>query len=467
MTRIDSRRLLPHLWSVLLCASIAGCVLAPSGLDDERDRLAAQGEPYAKPYEERELPELPSPATWQAVLERAFAANGDLEADWHVWSAALQHVTIAAGYPNTNVAPSFSYLLSGDGMKAWDRLTVQVGFDSMLNLSLPPKVRKAGEIALEDARSKGRRFAEAKFRLQREALDGWLAMALDEEELRIAREELTLAQLTANTVSRRVQGGSAARDLMRSQVDVGEKADKVKRIEARAKVDRARLNGLLGRSADAPIEMPATLPAAREVKADDATLLAAGVELNPGLQALAFDASGRADALELARLQYLPDFNPFFAFTGSVTRSIGVGVPLPTTLPQIAAGVEAANAELLRANAVLRQARSDRAASFVAALVGMRDSERQAQWFETSILPGAKQVVDSTRQAYATGSAGFVEMLAAEGALLDVRMTIARARIEREMRLAEIEELAGVDVETLGRKEEEPKTARVEDGSHE
>jgi hypothetical protein len=36
-------------------------------------------------------------------------------------------------------------------------------------------VRKAGEIALEDARAKGRRFAEAKFRLQRAALEGWLA----------------------------------------------------------------------------------------------------------------------------------------------------------------------------------------------------------------------------------------------------------------------------------------------------
>src|SRR5690348_10755626 len=117
--------------SACLLAGVAAssCVLAPAGLDEERDHADAAGRTYAKAYEERELPELPSPATWQAVLERAFAANGDLEADWQEWNAALERVTIAAGYPNTNVAPSFEYLLSGDGMKAWDRLTVQVGFD--------------------------------------------------------------------------------------------------------------------------------------------------------------------------------------------------------------------------------------------------------------------------------------------------------------------------------------------------
>jgi outer membrane protein TolC len=179
---------------------------------------------------------------------------------------------------------------------------------------------------------------------------------------------------------------------------------------------------------------------------------------------LAFEVRGRADALDLARLQYLPDFNPFFAFTGSLTRSLGVGVPLPTTLPQIRAGVDAADANLRRAQALSRQARSDQAARYVAALVALRDSERQAAWFEASILPGARQVVDSTRQAYVAGSAELIEMLGAEAVLLDVRRTIARARIERERRLVEVEELAGVDVETLS---SAARTPRSEGDAHE
>jgi outer membrane protein TolC len=438
-------------------------VIAPRGLEDERDLLKSQGKPYTGPIEQRDLPELPSPATAREVLERAFLANGDLEAAWFEWSSALERVTIAAGYPNTNLAPSFSYLLSGGGMKAWDRTTVSVGFDSMLNLSLPFKVQKAGEVAFAEARASGRRFAAQKFRLQREVLDDWLLINLDEEELRIARENLTLAQLMSSTVARRVEGGSAGRDLMRAQVDVGTKMDDVKHIEARLQEERARLNGRLRRPAVATLVPPASLPPARPIP-DDATLLAAGVDANPELAALAFEVRGRADALDLARLQYLPDFNPFFAFTGSLTRSLGVGVPLPTTLPQIRAGVDAADANLRRAQALSRQARSDQAARYVAALVALRDSERQAAWFEASILPGARQVVDSTRQAYVAGSAELIEMLGAEAVLLDVRRTIARARIERERRLVEVEELAGVDVETLS---SAARTPRSEGDAHE
>jgi cobalt-zinc-cadmium efflux system outer membrane protein len=468
MSRIHSHHLFVCI--AVSCAAIASCVLAPRGLDDERDRLSQQGAAYQKPFEERDLPELPSPATWQSVLERAFLANGELEAAWHEWSAALQRVTIAAGYPNTNLAPSFSYLLSGDGMKGWDRTTVDIGFDSMLNLSLPGKVREAGEVAFSEARAAGERFRAAKFRLQREVLDDWLAISLDEEDLRLAREEETLAQMTASTIARRVQSGSAGRDLVRAQVSSAEKTDAVQALEARLRMRRAQLNGRLARPADAPLVLSPSLPAPREIPADDAALLAAGVDQNPGLQALAFEAQGRADALELARLQYWPDFNPFYSFTGSIARSIGVGVSLPTTLPQIAAGVEAADAQLQRARALARQAHSDRAAQFVAALVALRESERQARWFETTILPGAERVVASTRQAYTTGSATFVEMLGAESTLLDVRRTLADARIERERRLAEIEELAGVDIETLSRRasdDTDARTARAEGDRHE
>jgi outer membrane protein TolC len=96
-----------------------------------------------------------------------------------------------------------------------------------------------------------------------------------------------------------------------------------------------------------------------------------------------------------------------------------------------------------------RQTRSNRRASYVGALVALRDSERQAAWFETTVLPAAEQALASTRPAFAAGSATLVELLDAQASLLDVRRTLAMARIEREKRLAEIEELAGLDLETL------------------
>src|SRR5206468_2740871 len=106
--------------SVLAAAGIGGCVLAPAGLREERDRLSRAGAPFEAQPPAREMPELPPTPGWRELLARAFAANGDLEADYFEWKAALDRVRIAAGYPNTNLAPSFSYLFSGDHLKAWD-----------------------------------------------------------------------------------------------------------------------------------------------------------------------------------------------------------------------------------------------------------------------------------------------------------------------------------------------------------
>jgi outer membrane protein TolC len=148
-------------------------------------------------------------------------------------------------------------------------------------------------------------------------------------------------------------------------------------------------------------------------------------------------------------MAYLPDVSPTAAFTGSVAQSLGAMIMLPTAIPMIRAQVNEARAMLRSTQALAVQSRRDQAAGFVAAIYAMRNAERQAALFEQRILPAAQQALDSSRQAYGAGTVGFVELIDAQRTLLDVRLMIAEARIERERQLAEIEALAGVDLETL------------------
>ena len=209
------------------------------------------------------------------------------------------------------------------------------------------------------------------------------------------------------------------------------------------------LNGMIGRPHDAPLELPPGLPEPRRVAVEDARLIAAAGDISPELERLGHEVVGRQDALELARMGFIPDINPFAAFTGGVSQTLGAMVIIPTTIPQIRGRIDEAGAMLRGSEAMLRQTRSDRAASFVAALYVMRNSEREAEVFQRTILPGAEQTLASARQAYATGQGTFLELIDAQRTLLDVRRTIAEARVEREKRLAELEALAGVDIETL------------------
>ena len=95
------------------------------------------------------------------------------------------------------------------------------------------------------------------------------------------------------------------------------------------------------------------------------------------------------------------------------------------------------------------QTQSDRAGSFVAALVALRNAERARDVLPGTVLPLARQVMASSREAYSAGQISFVELIDSQRALLDVRQVIAEVRIEREKRLADLEALAGVDAETL------------------
>src|SRR5258706_9444936 len=140
MANIIRRFIVITLAGVLL----PGCVLAPKGTREEQSAAREAGRPYPQPFEQRNIPDLPANPSWQDVLHRAFLANGDLEAAYFDWKAALARIPQVANYPNTNLAPSFSYMFSSERMKSFDRTTVGIGFDPMENLSFPTKISKAG-----------------------------------------------------------------------------------------------------------------------------------------------------------------------------------------------------------------------------------------------------------------------------------------------------------------------------------
>ena len=439
------------VWLMLLALLVipAGCSLEPRATDLERARLAEAGQPFETPLAKRKLPPLAEQPGWREVLQRAFLANGDLEAVYFDWKASLARVKIAGAYPNTNITLSYSYLFSAEKMKSWDRTTLGVGFDPSMTLQWPSKVREAARAALEDARAKGKRFEAAKFTLQQKVLTTWLDYAWLAERLRIQGENVDLLKMLVDTAQQRVRTGGPQQDLLKAQTEYEMARNDLASLQSELQATRAMLNGLLGRSVGDTLLPPDTLPLPRTIVADDARLTAVAVDNNPELAALAHDVSGRTNALELARMAYIPDIIPQFSLTGNISQMAGAMFMLPTNLGKIRGSIQEAEAMVRGAEAILRQARRERGASFVATLYALRNNERQIELFREVILPKAKQVLASSQRAYSSGAIGFAELIDSQRTLLEVRRVIAEARIAREKRLAELEALAGVDVEAL------------------
>lgn len=441
---------------ITVAVSVSGCVLRPHETADERAKLAAAAPPFERPAATRPLPDLPPEAQWRDVLSRAFLANGELESAYFEWKAALARIDEAAVWPNSDVALTFSYLFSPENVKAWDRTTLGVGFDPSMNLSLPVKARTAGKAALEAAREAGEKFRAVKFDLQRKVLSAYLDLALTEELIRIQRDNRTLLKLVTDSAADRAAAGGPMQDLFKAMIELQTADDDLASLEAKARSMRSMLNGMLARDPDAPLTLPASLPAPRAIAADDSRLIAAGVAQNPELAALARRVAGRTDAIEVARLAYLPDFSPSASITGSVSQAVGTMVMLPTRAPAIREAIDEAEAMEHSAEAMLRQTRHDRAASFVATLYSIRNAERQSQLYQRDIVPAARQLVASSRSGYAAGTIGFADLIDSERMLLRMRRMVAEAQIEREERLAELEALMGADIETLASPREQP-----------
>ena len=443
------RKTFISLMLILATLVVSGCVIKPKGSGDMEKNLQQQGQVYAQPFEKRSLPEISSPTSWREVLQRGLLANGEVESAYFEWSAAMQRVTEQGTWPNSNVQVSGDYMLKPSGMKAWDRTTLSLGFDQAMNLSAPIKVRKQAEVAYQQAQEAAEKFREAKFKVQRQILTQYLEIARMDEQIRIQQENLKLLELLKQNARTRVQTGAPQQDLLKAQLELRSAEAMLENDQAQVKSMRAILNGMLARPGDAPLALPAELPEARPMQAHDDQLLAMGVAANPELGALAAKVRGRSDALALAKLSYLPDISPTFSLTGDVSRSIGAMVVLPTTIPMIEAQIRESRDMLKSGEAMLRQVRSDRAATLVATLYALRNDEKQKELFLTLIMPSAQQILRSSREAYASGREPYADLIDAQRTLLNVRLQVANLHIEREKRLAELEELMGVDVETL------------------
>lgn len=429
--------------------ALAGCSLAPREAADERQRMLDEGAPYDPPPAERLLPDLPAEADWRDLLRHAFLANGDLEAAYFEWRAAVERIDIEAGYPNSNASLNFAYLFSGGNLTGWDRTSLTAGFDPMQNLSFPTKVIAAGRVATEEARAAGARFAAAKFALQRQVLDAYLDYALLAERVRVQHADLELRRLATDTAAARVRGGMPQQELLTAEVERQHGEHALLDLDAMLPQQRAELNALIGRATDAPLPPPPALPAPRPLPADDAQLLAVGTRANPELAALARTTAGRVDALERARQEFFPDINPFAGIQGSMEQVAGAAITLPTKIPQILAGIRNARANLRASEALARQTQLDRGAAFVAALLALRSSERQLALLEQHVVPSAEAAADAAERTYAAGAGDLMTYIAARRALLDLRLAIAETRIARERQVAELEQLAGVDAERL------------------
>jgi outer membrane protein TolC len=217
---------------------------------------------------------------------------------------------------------------------------------------------------------------------------------------------------------------------------------------------RAAINALLSRPADAPLPVPTKLPASRRVVYRDVDLVEVAAKQNPELIALADEIRGRDEGIRLAKLQYVPDFNLSLGTDlMGVTQSLLAQATIPILRYEaLNAAIAQADAKLRASEAMRREVGNNLTAQVIADIKIIRDADRQLDLFDNTILPRARQVVNVARTAFETGdasetdAASLLNLLDDQRSLIAIERLAAKLRIMRETRLAELESITTTDL---------------------
>jgi cobalt-zinc-cadmium efflux system outer membrane protein len=429
-----------RIWLAVAVLFLAGCTVHPAGESDERRAADAAGAAYEKLFEDRIAVKLSDAPTADDLVRYAWITNADVEASYWQWRAAIEQIPID-GTQASNLTISLGTTLD-HGAFDLDRTVATAANDPMADLMLPNKLSVAARRALENARAAGRRFRKAQFELRAKLMGAYDDFALNAELIRLAESNVRLFQTTVEVTAARSQSGMAGQvDVLKAQNDLELARNDLENMRSQLPVERAAINALLNRDASAALAAPNALPATRPVEASDADLLAQAARNNPELTALADEIRARREDIELAKLQYEPDFD-LAASTDlkGITQELLGTITLPMVRGEaLEAGVRQAEANLKAAEAMRRQAGSDLSARLVDDIATLRDADRQLSLLRQTVLPRARQIVDLSRSAYQTGNFSFLDLLDSQRSLIDLQRLAANLDVIRDKRLVDIE----------------------------
>lgn len=270
--------------------------------------------------------------------------------------------------------------------------------------------------------------------------------------LRFGSENLqSLEQIEQIAQLRYANGLAPQQDVLRAQTERTALAGELAMLAGESEQTAARMRGLLGVPADHPLLPPESLrrlppPAQLDEPALEARLL----ERNPRLAEDAARIDGAQGSRALTYRNRYPDVNVGLAAIQMRNRVTGWDLMLEINIPlqQDSRRAQEREAERMldaaqaRRVATLNQLRAETLAS----LAALRAAQRVEALTAGSLLPQAELTLQAALVGYETGRVDFAAVLDAQRQIRRAKEDLVRARVQQELRRADIERAIGEEL---------------------
>jgi cobalt-zinc-cadmium efflux system outer membrane protein len=430
------------LFLYCLCAASAQAPASTGGLAQFEVLFATDPKPAAG-----------GQAMTLADVERiAMAANPEIAIAVRRVAVAEAHVP-AAGALDDPVA-----MYRGWGVplsKPWDFNQAQNMFS--LSQSLPGVGKRSlrSSIAQSDADVAKARLAEVRLDVQVRVRKAFDDLLLANEETRIHSEHVGIARQAIEAARIKYSVGKVSQqDILKAQVELTALSEHMIRFDRDAGVARARLNTLMGRDADAPINVRGKFAALTGLPAAPA-LEKLALQSRPDLVA-ARDAAERSHKEQtLAKRAYSPDFTVSAGYMlmapGSNFRNnymIEGSMSLPwLNRRKNDSEITEATARATEQDAELAQLRVSAFGQIQDALVQAQAAQRFARLYHDQLLPQAETTLQSSVIAYENDKTDFLNLLDSQMMVIDVDLAWIQAVADFDTRLADLELATGIPLD--------------------
>jgi outer membrane protein TolC len=320
-------------------------------------------------------------------------------------------------------------------------------------LPYPGKRALRREVAEKEAEAVAHNYQEVSNRVVRNIKVAYVDLGLVDESARLTeRNRRILEQFLAIAEARYAVGQGSQADVLKAQTQLSRMADELIKLGRERPMLEAELNRAIGRaSAPRPIVPP--VARAREVALRLDELREAALANRPQLLAQQNLVARGANAIDLARKDYYPDFDVRFSYgqrdnTMDMRREDMISLTVAINLPIWGGskrGPRVAEAEAMREQA--RRMYEAQASEIVTMLrqqvATAEQSLKSARLYETGILPQARLAVDASIAAYNVNRVDFFTLLDNQMTVFNYEIAYAATLTSRNKALAEIEFLTG------------------------
>ncbi|NDC54961.1 MAG: TolC family protein, partial [Planctomycetia bacterium] len=400
-------------------------------------RVADPGTPLAVPPDNApaELPvplsadgiHGPSPKTLPEFVALAMQSHPKLRQALAAVEAARGKAVQARLYPNPVIA-GFTPQAAGEDSQ-WSGTVAQ-------DLVTAGKLRLAQQAALREVQKAEYQLIRARFDVLRDVRQGFYALLVAQRRVDIYRLLLDIAKRSYEIGRQLAEAGE------------GTKADVLFWSIERDRAEVRLLNaGVLIETGRRQLAAAVGLPRAdvgrleadlfqKLPNFDLKALQEAVVRSNSRPRVAEADIARAQWALERAVVQPIPNVN----LMGGYQRQVG-GPPQDQGLAQVMLAVplfdrnqgniRSARADIASSRADLRTIELDLANQTAQAIANYRTAQRLADWYETYILPKARETVQLTQTLYGRGEVTFLSLLQAQRILTETELAFVEAQAER------------------------------------